>query len=268
MANDANDMTFYEHLEAMRPGLMRSVAALLIFMIVAFILKDYIMAIIMAPKMPWFSVNVLMNRIAGADSADITLINTALAGQFNMHLLMSFYVALLLTLPYILFEIWLFVKPALTQHEIHAGRVFFVATGSCMVIGVIFGYFILAPVAVRFLGTYILSTEITNMIDIRSYISVVMHMIITCGIVFELPVLVYFLSRLHILTAAFMRRYRRHAIIALAVAAAVITPPDIVSMILVMIPLYMLYELSIYIASANERASQEAGQMEANDNDD
>lgn len=252
MAKDANDMTFYEHLDAMRPGLMRSVTMLVVLMVGAFMCKDWIMGIIMAPKTPGFSVNTLMERIDGG-STSIELINTALAGQFNMHILMSFYAALLLTLPYILFEIWLFVRPALTEKEIHAGRFFFFSTGGCMLIGVAFGYFILAPVAVHFLGGYVLSGQITNMIDVRSYISVVMNMIITCAVVFELPVLVYFLSRLGVLTSSFMRRYRRHAIVILAIAASIITPPDIVSMILVMCPLYLLYELSICIAGNNER---------------
>lgn len=258
---DANDMSFFEHLEELRPCLVRSVFAVLLLAIAAFLAKDIIMAIVMGPKSPDFPTNAAMGRLAdltGSDalrinSNELTLINTSIAGQLNMHLMISLYAALILALPYALFELWGFVKPALNDNELKNGRVFFFNVTLCMLTGVLFGYFILAPLSVNFLGSYTVSGEIRNLIDAGSYISLVMNMSLVCALVFELPVLVYFLSRLGILTADFMRRYRRHAIIILAICSAVITPPDIISMILVIIPMYLLYELSIGIAAHNEK---------------
>ena len=174
-----------------------------------------------------------------------------------MHIMMSFYAALILALPYMLFELWGFVKPALNAGEVKNGRIFFLDATACMLTGAAFGYFILAPLSVNFLGGYSVSDEIRNMIDVGSYISLVMNLSLVCALVFELPVLAFFLARLGVLSAPFMRRYRRHAIVALAAGAAIITPPDIISMILVVIPMYLLYEASIAIAARCEKRSGE-----------
>ena len=248
-------MSFFEHLDELRPRIVRSVIAVAVLMVAAFLAKDAIMAIVMGPKSPDFPTNAAMGMLADAtgsdalriNSGDLTLINTSMAGQLNMHIMIAFYAALILSLPYVLFELWGFVKPALNDNELKNGRIFFFNVTLCMIVGVLFGYFVLAPLSVNFLGGYTVSDEIRNLIDVGSYMSLV------CALVFELPVLVYFLSRLGILTAAFMRKYRRHAIIILAVGAAIITPPDIISMILVVIPMYLLYELSIGIATRNEK---------------
>lgn len=258
---DANDMSFFEHLDELRPRIVRSVIAVVVLMVAAFLAKDAIMAIVMGPKSPDFPTNVAMSRLADAtgsdalriNSSDLTLINTSMAGQLNMHIMIAFYAALILSLPYVLFELWVFVKPALNDNELKNGRIFFFNVTLCMIVGVLFGYFVLAPLSVNFLGGYTVSDEIRNLIDVGSYISLIMNMSLVCALVFELPVLVYFLSRLGILTVAFMRKYRRYAIIILAVGAAIITPPDIISMILVIIPMYLLYELSIGIAARNEK---------------
>lgn len=253
---DIDDMSFFEHLDAMRPGLMRSVAVFVVAMVAALLFKDYIMAVIMGPKSPDFPTNALLYKIAESMNSEVlkinqtpvTLINTAMAGQFNMHLLTAFYAALVVTIPYILFELWLFVRPALSQSEIKGSRLFILYVISCMAIGFVFGYFVLCPISVNFLTGYVVSSDITNMIDVSSYISLVANLSIVCAVVFELPVAVHFLSKTGIVTAELMKKYRRHAIVFLAVGAAIITPPDIVSMILVIIPLYLLYELSIKIA--------------------
>ena len=178
----------------------------------------------------------------------VTLINTSMAGQFNMHLLTAFYVALIVAIPYLLFELWLFVRPALTISERRSSTRFILYIVLCMAIGIAFGYFILAPLSVNFLTGYVVSSDISNMIDVSSYISLVANMVLVCAVIFELPVAVHFLSMTGLITAQFMKRYRRHAIVVLAIGAAIITPPDIMSMILVIIPLYLLYELSIKIA--------------------
>lgn len=253
---DVNDMTFFEHLDALRPGLIRSVVLLLVAMVVAFILKEPIMNCIMGPKSPDFITNELMYRLAEKTGSEVlkinqepvTLINTSMAGQFNMHLLTAFYVALIVAIPYLLFELWLFVRPALTISERRSSTRFILYIVLCMAIGIAFGYFILVPLSVNFLTGYVVSSDISNMIDVSSYISLVANMVLVCAVIFELPVAVHFLSMTGLITAQFMKRYRRHAIVVLAIGAAIITPPDIMSMILVIIPLYLLYELSIKIA--------------------
>ena len=256
---DTDNMTFFEHLDDMRPGLMRSVALLLVIMVVAFLFKDAIMAVIMGPMSPTFPTNALFARMADAMGSDVLrinsqplmLVNTTMAGQFNLHMLASLYTALVVALPYLIFELWLFVRPAFSDSELRSGRLFAASAVASFLVGLLFGYFMLAPLSVNFLGSYTVTTAITNMIDVGSYMSLVLNMSLVCAVVFELPVLVYFLSLAGVVSADMMRRYRRHAIVFLAIGAAVITPPDIVSMVLVIIPLYALYELSIHIAARN-----------------
>ena len=253
---NVNDMTFFEHLDALRPGLIRSVAVLMVVMVVAFLFKEPIMEVIMGPKSPDFITNSLMYQLAESTDSEvlkinqkpITLINTTMAGQFNMHLMMAFYVALIVAIPYLLFELWLFVRPALTRSERRSNTRFILYIVMCMAIGICFGYFVLSPLSVNFLTGYIVSSDITNMIDVGSYISLVANLVLVCALVFELPVAVHFLSMTGLISAQLMKKYRRHAVVLLAVGAAIITPPDIMSMILVIIPLYLLYELSIKIA--------------------
>ena len=160
----------------------------------------------------------------------------------------AFYVALIVAIPYLLFELWLFVRPALTRSERRSSTRFILYIVMCMAIGICFGYFVLSPLSVNFLTGYIVSSDITNMIDVGSYISLVANLVLVCALVFELPVAVHFLSMTGLISAQLMKKYRRHAVVLLAVGAAIITPPDIMSMILVIIPLYLLYELSIKIA--------------------
>ena len=253
---NVNDMTFFEHLDALRPGLIRSVAVLMVVMVVAFLFKEPIMEVIMGPKSPDFITNSLMYQLAESTDSEvlkinqkpITLINTTMAGQFNMHLMMAFYVALIVAIPYLLFELWLFIRPALTHSERRSSTRFILYIIMCMAIGICFGYFVLSPLSVNFLTGYIVSSDITNMIDVGSYISLVANLVLVCALVFELPVAVHFLSMTGLISAQLMKKYRRHAVVLLAVGAAIITPPDIMSMILVIIPLYLLYELSIKIA--------------------
>lgn len=258
---DPNDMSFFEHLDAMRPGLIRSFIAIAILFVAAFAFSDQIMEIVMGPQSPDFPTNALFRRWADAgggevlriNSRPLTLINTAMAGQFNLHMLISLYTSLILLAPYLLFEIWLFVSPALSERErkgIYSVMGYIVVS---MIAGLLFGYFILAPISVNFLANYSVGADIQNLIEVSSYMHIVLNMSLVCALIFELPVMSHFLSRIGILSSNLMRRYRRHAIVALAVFSAIITPPDIMSMILVAIPLYMLYEVSIVVVSRNEK---------------
>ena len=255
------DMSFWEHLDALRPRIMRSAVALFSFMVIAFIFGGKLMEVITGPMSEWFPTNRLFawlaeelsSEVLRINSNPVQLINTAMAGQFNLHLSIAFHTALLLVIPYLLWELWGFIRPALTASEQRRGRFFVLQVSLCFFTGVTFGYFMLAPLSVNFLSNYTVSGEIANMIDISSYMSLVLNMTFVCGLIFLLPVLSSILSRMGLLTADFMRKYRRHAIVVLAVLAAFVTPPDAVSMILVLVPLYGLYELSIYVAAHGEK---------------
>jgi sec-independent protein translocase protein TatC len=254
---NSDEMSMWEHIEALRPHLVRSVCAVFVFFVLAFICKGFIVdGILMGPQSADFPTNRLLNSFVerwgieglAVNATTYDFINTSVAGQFNMHMMMAFYVALIVAIPYLLFELWLFVLPALSRRERRYSTLFILYIVVCMALGIAFGYYILSPLSVNFLTGYRVSDNITNMIDVGSYISLVANLVLVCAIIFELPVAVHFLSKTGLLTASFMKRYRRHAIVVLAIGAAIITPPDIMSMILVIIPLYLLYEMSIWIA--------------------
>ena len=255
------DMSFWEHLDPLRPRLLRVVAAFVIFLVAAFALGDELMLLITAPKSEWFPTNRLFAWLAERsnkeflriNSEPLTLINTAMAGQFNLHIRLAFYTALLLIIPYSLWELWGFIRPALTKQEQHKSRFFVFEVSLCFFVGVLFGYFALAPLSVNFLASYSMGDQLTNMIDISSYMSLIANMVFACGVIFLLPILSRILAKMGLLRAAFMRKYRRHAIVILAILSAFITPPDVASMMLVLLPLYALYELSIYIVVRSER---------------
>ena len=267
-----NEMTFFEHIEALRPHLVRGVMALIVVMIAAFIGKKFIIdTILMGPQSPDFPTNRWLcdfsyavfgdNRVC-INQMKFNMVNTALAGQFNLHMQVALATAIAVAVPYLLWEIWRFVVPALTEHERRKSRMFVLYVSLCFFAGLCFGYFLIAPLSVSFFAGYQASPEITNMIDVRSYLSTVLSVSIACAVGFQLPLRVYFLARLGLITASFRRRYRRHALILLCIISAIITPPDIFSLLLVVIPLYGLYECSILLAGRVERqkAREEAAE--------
>lgn len=258
------DMSFVEHLDHLRPRLLRAVLALFVFMVAAFAFGDELMMLVTGPKSEWFPTNRLFAWLAersGKDflrinSGELTLINTTMAGQFNLHIRMAFYTSILLAVPYLLWELWGFVKPALTKEEQRKSRFFVLEVSLYFLIGVLFGYLILSPLSINFLGSYSMAGELSNMIDVSSYMSLISNLVFVCGVIFLLPILSRVLARMGVLKASFMRKYRRHAIIVLAVLAALITPPDVASMVLVMIPLYGLYEFSIRVVARVEKRTK------------
>ena len=233
------EMTFFEHIEALRPHLVRGVLALVVVMIAAFIGKKFVIDwVLMGPQSPDFPTNRWLcdfsywvfgdNRIC-INQVKINMVNTALAGQFNLHMQVAFATAIAVAVPYLLWE------------------------SLCFFTGLAFGYFVIAPLSISFFAGYQASPDITNMIDIRSYLTTVLSVSIACAVLFQLPLLIYFLARMGLITASFLKRYRRHALVLLMVVSAIITPPDIFSLFLVVIPLYGLYECSILLASRVER---------------
>ncbi len=265
-SRSTDEMSMWEHIDALRPHLVRSVVALFVLFVVAFLFKEFIVGqLLLGPQSSEFLTNRLLNNLAArwgleglsVNASTYNFINTSVAGQFNMHLRLSFTVALILSIPYLLWELWLYVRPALTTRERRACRGFVFWVSLCLAVGVLFGYFIMSPLALNFLLNYQLTGQIANMIDIGSYFSTVTSSVLACGVVFQLPLLVYFLARMGVVSSDFLRRYRRHAIFVLAIFSAIITPPDAFSMVLVLIPLYMLYELGISLTARVERGRVE-----------
>jgi sec-independent protein translocase protein TatC len=184
------------------------------------------------------------------------LINTTMSGQFTTHMFVALISGLVLAFPYVIFEIWRFIKPGLykTERKYANGMVFY--TSVLFMMGVLFGYYVIAPMSVNFLGNYQVSELIVNQIDLNSYFTTLATLVLATGLVFEMPILIYFLTKIGLVTPEFMRTYRRHSIVVILIIAAVITPPDVASQILVSLPLLVLYEISIYVSAAVLRSSR------------
>ena len=224
-------MTFWDHLDELRGVIIRCLIVTLVLMIVAFVFKDEVFAILLRPK---------GNRLQ--------LINTAVTGQFVTHMMVSFYVGLVGTMPYILYQLFHFVAPGLYEQErrlalrvMMSGYVMFAA-------GVVFSYFIVFPFTLRFLGNYQVSGEVNNLISLESYIDTLTMLSLMLGVVFELPVISWLLGRFGLLTAQQMRNGRRPALLTIVIIAAIITPTsDAFTLMLVAVPVYLLYEVSILV---------------------
>ncbi len=265
----ADEMSFGEHLHALRPHLMRSAGAILLLAVAAFCCKNFLIdGLLFGPLRPDFPTNRLLAWLGAYSQidplnlspTDLRLINTTVAGQFNLHLTVSFAAACALGFPYLLWELWRFVRPALTARERHACRRFVGYVSAGFFVGLAFGYLLIAPLSIAFLTRYTVSERVANLIDVHSYLATVLNVSLACALVFQLPLLVWFLTRMGLLSAEWLRRYRRHAIVVLALLAAVITPPDAFSMMLVLLPLYGLYEASIRIAERTRRRAHFNGE--------
>ncbi|MGK0407619.1 MAG: sec-independent protein translocase protein TatC [Roseivirga sp.] len=264
MAESKNEnMSFLEHLEILRWHLIRSSFALITMALIAFFAKTFLFdVIIFGPKQPDFITYEvfcsLSQKISDAElfclsEMPFKILNTKMAGQFSMHLWVSLIAGFIMAFPYILWEVWRFIKPGLKSTEKSYSRWILFFAGILFALGVFFGYFIIVPLSLQFLGSYTISEEVNNLIDLLSYISTVSTVTLATGIIFELPVAVYFLAKTGLITADFMRTYRRHAIVLILILSAVITPPDIASQILVSVPILILYEISIKIAKRIEK---------------
>ncbi len=265
-SKDANDLTFLEHLEVLRGHLIRSVISVLVFAIVAFMIKDFIFNIILlAPKEPEFITNRLFCQLGELinsarlciNSEGLDIINIDLAGQFKIHLRIAFFAGLILSSPYIFAEVFRFVLPALkeTEKKYSAGMVFY--TSALFLSGVLFGYYLIIPLTINFLGGYSVSAEVANQIALKSYVGSVTSLSLSTGLAFELPIMIYFLSKVGLVTPDFMRKYRKHALVVFLVLSGIITPPDVISQFLVCVPLYILFEISIVISRRVERQREE-----------
>lgn len=251
------EMSFLEHLEELRWHIVRSVLAVMLVAIVAFIFNEIVFdTIILAPKNPDFWTNRMFCNFAEKigvqalciNSRPFEIINIQMAGQFMTHILVSIIAGLILAFPYIFWEFWMFFKPALYSSEKKhtSGAVFF--SSLLFILGVLFGYFLIVPLSVHFLGSYNVSAEVTNQISLRSYISTVSSITLAAGLIFQLPILAFFLTKVGLIDPPFLKKYRRHSVIVILALSAIITPPDIFSQVMVCFPLLFLYEIGIMIS--------------------
>ncbi len=265
---EEGDMSFLQHLEVLRWHLVRAVSAIFIFAIGAFIAKSFIFdTVLLGPKGGDFWTYRMLCRASEkfglSDLLCITdipfeLINISMAGQFTTHIVVSIIVGFVLAFPYVVFEIWRFIKPGLykTERKYASGMVFY--TSALFILGILFGYYIIAPLSVNFLGSYHVSDLVTNQIDLNSYFSTLATLVLASGIVFELPVFIYFLTKIGVVTPDSLRQYRKHAVVGVLILAAVITPPDVSSQVLVFFPLMLLYEVSIWVSAFVLRKGEKA----------
>jgi len=262
-SSELQELTFWDHLDVLRFALMRSSIAVFVLAIVAFYFTDFVYSqVILGPKSPDFITNRMFcefSKLVNVDSLCINQItfklnNLEMAGQFRNNLLISIVAGLIVAMPYILTELWLFVKPALSIKERKGVRGFVVATSFLFLTGISFGYFIISPLAINFLANWTLSPDIENTIRLGSYISMVVMIALSTGLVFQLPVLIFFLAKMGIVSVEFLKTYRKHAIVVFFILSAIITPPDMFSQLLVSFPLIFLYEISIKIARRVEKS--------------
>ncbi len=251
-------MSFLDHLEELRRRLFRAMIPVIIMTVVAFVYMDKIFKyIIIAPAKPEFWTYRMLCRMSAelcVDKIDFALQSRTLTGQFTMYMTSAFVSGFIMAFPFFFWQIWRFVEPALNPNERNNARggIFFVSL--LFFAGILFGYYIVSPLSINFLANFKLDESIVNQFDITSYISMLLMMILGCGLMFQLPVLVYILSKIGIVTPGFMRKYRRHAIVVILIVAAILTPsPDVLSQMLVGTPMIILYELSIFISAAIDR---------------
>jgi len=265
------EMSFFDHLEVLRWHIIRSVIAIIVFAIIAFTFYDFVFEeVIMGPKNLDFWTYRMMCKVGHTfnlegfcvEKIPFNLINTDLGGQFMLQINSSLLMAIAMGFPYLLFEVWLFIKPALTDVERKSAQGFVLYATLLFLVGALFGYYIVVPLSVNFLANVSLSDEIVNQITIDNYLSTIATLTLGCGIIFLLPILIFILSKLGIMTPQFMRASRRYAIVIILTIAAIITPTaDIITLLTVSAPMFLLYELSIMV-SANVKKKKDIAEQE------
>ena len=268
VAHDEAEMTFGEHLDELRKILIRVVLVFGVLVVVLFAMKGIVLDVVFAPIRETFPTNRLfawlaevMNSEALRISPDnVELFNNKMAGQFMLHIKSSVVGAFILAFPYLIWELWCFVKPALPPEQRRKSIRYAIECPVWFVLGLLFGYYVIAPLAINFLGNYQVSDQISNIIDVSSFMTTVLSVSFAAAVAFQLPILIRLLATMGVVTAEGMRQYRKIAVVALLVFAAIITPPDVVSQVLIFIPCYALYEYGIGITARIEaqRAKEEA----------
>ena len=247
-------LSFWDHLDVLRAIIIRIIVVTIVCGIVAFLFKEELFAVVLAPRNPDFLTYRLLARISGLFGGDtpdnpvIQLINTGLAEQFVIHMKTALCAGVLCASPYVLYELFRFISPALYANERRFAVPIVLNSYIMFMLGVLLSYYLIFPLTFRFLGTYQVSEDVVNMISLQSYMSTLVLMSLSMGIVFEMPVVAWLMARMGLLSSSFMSRYRRHAIVVILIVAAIITPTsDIFTLLMVSLPMWLLYEVSVGI---------------------
>ena len=251
-------MTFLEHLEELRWRLVKSSAIILFFWIFAFIGKKIIFDVILfAPRSSdfityrafcWFSNLISLGDKLCMGDVEISVQNIDMSGQFSTHIMVSIVSGFIIAFPFVLYQMWSFLKPGLKEKERTSAKGIVFFSSILFFMGILFGYFIISPLSLQFLGAYRVSDDVVSSIKLNSYISTLVSITLSTGLVFQLPILVYFFTKIGLITPEFLKKYRKHSLVAVLILAAIITPPDITSQVLVAMPIMVLYEVSILIS--------------------
>ncbi len=253
-----NEMSFLDHLEELRWHLIRSTLAIIIIGGLAFLMKGFIFDTVlfgpMMPDFPTYHVFCDFSKLLGFSESfcntepQFTLQSRGMSEQFSAHIWTSIWAGFIIGFPYVLYEMWKFIAPGLHDNERQNARGFISIASLLFFTGVLFGYYVVAPLSINFLGGYSISDTVVREIDLLSYISTVKISVISCGIIFELPIIIFFLTKIGLVTPEILRKYRKIALVVVLIISAVITPPDVVSQVIVAIPVLILYQVSIYIS--------------------
>jgi sec-independent protein translocase protein TatC len=263
-ADDQNVGTFWDHLDVLRSCLFKIAVVTVGASVIAFCFKELLFDIVLAPRESDF----ITYRLFGLHPEKVNLMNIGLTEQFMIHMKTSFYVGFLLASPYILYQIFCFVAPGLYDNERKYAVKLVCGVYVMFMIGTLINYLCIFPMTVNFLGNYKVSEDVANMLTLQSYMDTLLMMNLVMGIVFELPMICWILGKLGLINAAFMRNYRRHAIVIILIASAVITPTgDAFTLSIVALPIWMLYEISIIIVARTQRKRQESDDHDDDDND-
>jgi len=251
------EMSFWDHLGELRSHIIKSLLSVVVFAIVAFIFKDFVFdSIILAPKEADFITNRLLCQLGRLIDVEyfciqdfaLNIININMAGQFMTHLYISFMTGVILAAPYIIYQFWKFIEPALYEHEKKNTSTTVIVSSALFLTGVAFSYFLIVPLALNFFGSYHVSAQVANQIALGSYISMVVSVTFSIGVVFELPVIIFFLAKADLISIEFLKKNRKYMLVIVLIMSAIITPPDVFSQIMVTVPLMILYEFSILVA--------------------
>ncbi len=253
------EMSFLDHLEDLRWHLIRATLAIVVAAVIAFLAKGLIFDILLfgPSKIDFFTYDFLcrITSLVGFDGGfcfekemPFVIQSRTMGGQVSAHIWTAVTAGFIISFPYILYECWKFISPGMTNKERKAARGFIFMSSFLFFLGVLFGYYVVTPLSINFLGRYQVSAQVLNEFDIDSYISLVRSSVIACGFIFELPIVIYFLTKAGIVTPTLLKKYRKFALVGVLILSAIITPPDILSQIIVAIPVVILYELSIGIS--------------------
>jgi sec-independent protein translocase protein TatC len=270
---EEKEMGFLDHLEELRGHIFRAVLSIFICAIAVFVAKDFVFnTLIFGPLNEDFAtyrVFCWISDLACIKPPPIQLETKDFGEQFFVHFQVAFWIGIILSFPLIIHEIWKFVKPGLYDNEINVTRRIVFACSSLFILGVLFGYFILTPLAVNFLGNYSVGDKVVSAPTLSSYVNYLTMFTIPTGIIFQMPIAAYFLAKLGVLSSSFLKNYRRHAIVVIVIIAAIVTPPDVTSQILITIPILLLYEVSINVVKSIEKRNaliEKANEDDLNNN--